>query len=124
MPELGVVFEALRITLSMTPESQPAEYNPQQLLNADLLPARLTVRNWRAGDRFCPAHTKAPKKVKELLQDRHMPQPARRLWPVVVSGDVILWMRGFPVPAGFRAKAGEAGVLIRETPWAVEEHSI
>ncbi len=119
VPELEMVIEALRIP----PESQAAEYNPQQLLRADLLPKQLTVRNWRAGDRFWPAHTKSPKKVKELLQERHVAQPGRRLWPVVVSGDEIVWMRGFPVPASLRAKAGQEAVLIREMPWS-EEHAM
>jgi tRNA(Ile)-lysidine synthase len=126
--DLRVILEALhivpKITLEITPESQPAEYNPQQLLSAELLSARLIVRNWRPGDRFWPAHTKAPKKVKELLQERHLAQPVRRLWPVAVNGDQIVWMRGFPVPARLRAKAGEEAVLIREIPWAVEEYSI
>ncbi|HZZ14980.1 MAG TPA: tRNA lysidine(34) synthetase TilS, partial [Candidatus Sulfotelmatobacter sp.] len=93
-----------------------AEYNPQQLLRADLLQDRLVVRNWRAGDRFWPAHTKAPKKVKELLQERHLPQPTRRLWPVVASGDEIVWMRGFPVPARLRARAEQGALVIQETP--------
>jgi tRNA(Ile)-lysidine synthase len=123
--EAGGIIEALRIT----PEQQSAEYNPQQLLRddllrADALPAQLIVRNWRPGDRFFPAHTKSPKKIKELLQGKHVPQPERRLWPVVVSGDEIVWMRGFPVPAHLRAKAGEEAVLIQETPWGVETHSI
>jgi len=122
--EAGGIIEALRI-----PPEQPAEYNPQQLLRADLLradasPAQLIVRNWRPGDRFFPAHTKSPKKIKELLQEKHVPQPERRLWPVVVSGNEIIWMRGFPVPAHLRAKAGEEAVLIKETPWGVETHSI
>jgi tRNA(Ile)-lysidine synthase len=121
VPELGVAFEALRFIPGTTPEAQTAEYNPQQLLRADLLPQQLTVRNWRAGDRFWPAHTKVPKKVKELLQDRHVALPARRLWPVAVSGDQIVWMRGFPAPASVFAKAGEEAVLIREIPWVVEE---
>jgi tRNA(Ile)-lysidine synthetase-like protein len=60
---------------SGAPEAQVAEYNPQQLLRADSLPGRLIVRNWRPGDRFWPAHTKSPKKVKELLQERHVAQP-------------------------------------------------
>jgi tRNA(Ile)-lysidine synthase len=128
VPELRGVIEAVRfipeIPQEVTPESQPAEYNPQQLLSAELLLARLIVRNWRTGDRFWPAHTKAPKKVKELLQDLHIAQPERRLWPVAVSGDQIVWMRGFPAPASLCAKAGEAAVLIRELPWAVEEHTI
>ncbi len=128
VPEVGAVIEALVVTPEITPdinaESQVAEYNPQQLLRAELLPALLIVRNWRPGDRFWPAHTKSPKKIKELLQERHVAQPARRLWPVAVSGNEIVWMRGFPVPARLRAKAGQKAVLIREMPWAVEEHTI
>jgi len=120
VPELGVVIEALRIT----PESQNAEYNPQQLLRADCLPGSLKVRNWRPGDRFWPAHTKSPKKVKELLQQRHVAQPARRLWPVAASQDEIVWMRGFPVPARLRARGGQEALLIQEIPWPVEENAI
>lgn len=111
IPELGEVIEALLLP----PETDLAGYNPQQLLRAELLP-QLKVRNWRAGDRFWPAHTKAPKKVKELLQERHVHQPDRRLWPVVTSGQDILWMRGFPVPASLRARDGERAILIREAP--------
>jgi tRNA(Ile)-lysidine synthase len=125
VPELGVVIEALRVTPQVTPENtaevEVAEYNPQQLLRAELLPGQLTVRNWRAGDRFWPAHTKSPKKIKELLQERHVAQPGRRLWPVAVSGDEIVWMRGFPVPARWLAKAGQEAVLIREVPWLEEQ---
>jgi tRNA(Ile)-lysidine synthetase-like protein len=120
VPEVEGVIEALRVA----PGSPLAEYNSEQLLRADLLPVRLMVRNWRPGDRFWPAHTRAPKKVKELLQERHITQPERRLWPVAVSGDEIVWMRGFPVPARLRAQAGEEAVLIRETPWAVDEGAI
>jgi tRNA(Ile)-lysidine synthase len=124
VPEVGIVIEALLVTQQITPESQVAEYNPQQLLSAELLPGRLIVRNWRPGDRFWPAHTKSPKKIKELLQELHVAQPGRRLWPVAVSGDEIVWMRGFPVPARLRAKPGEEAVLIREMPWAIEERTI
>jgi tRNA(Ile)-lysidine synthase len=123
VPELGVVMEAVNVTLNnpnVNPKSRDAEYNPQQLLRADLLRKPLTVRNWRAGDRFWPAHTKSPKKIKELLQERHVAQPERRLWPVAVSGDEIIWMRGFPVPALFRVAPGQEAVLIREMPWTSE----
>jgi tRNA(Ile)-lysidine synthase len=113
VPELGVVIEALRLA----PAAELAGYNPQQLLRADLLPAQLLIRNWRPGDRFWPAHTKAPKKVKDLLQDRHIASPERKLWPVALGGDEIVWMRGFPVPAKLRAKEGQETVLIREVSW-------
>ncbi len=112
VPELEVVIDALQVDSV----EQVAEYNPQQLIRADLLSGHLKVRNWRAGDRFWPAHTKAPKKVKELLQKLHIQQSVRRLWPVILSGENIVWMRSFPVPASFRAKPGQAAILIRETP--------
>jgi tRNA(Ile)-lysidine synthase len=119
VPELGVIIEAVRLT----PESLLAEHNPQQLLRAELLPKHLIVRNWRPGDRFWPAHTKAPKKIKELLQERHVAQPGHRLWPVAANRDEIVWMRDFSVPAALRSKAGEEAVLIREIPWEAHERA-
>jgi tRNA(Ile)-lysidine synthase len=112
--------------------TQPAEYNPQQLLRADLLTSPLIVRNWRAGDRFWPAHTKSPKKVKELLQELHLPQQERKLWPVVVNkevkkddgGEEIVWMRGFPVPARWLAKPGQDALWIRETSLPLREDDL
>jgi tRNA(Ile)-lysidine synthase len=117
IPELGIAIEALCIGSA----EGVAEYNPQQLLRADLLQSPLTVRNWRPGDRFWPAHTKAPKKVKELLQERHVAQPKRRLWPVVVSRGEIVWMRGFPVPANLLADGKQEAVAIREIGDEAEE---
>ena len=107
--EIGWVIEALSVPAT------GAGYNPEHLLDSELLRGPLRVRNWRPGDRFWPAHTKAPKKIKELLQERHVGQPERGLWPVVVMGEEIVWVQGFAVPAKLRAKAGQAGVLIRET---------
>jgi tRNA(Ile)-lysidine synthase len=120
VPELGGVIEALRIA----PGDWLPEYNSEQLLRADLLAERLIVRNWRAGDRFWPAHTKAPKKVKELLQEQHVVLPKRRLWPVAVIGDEIVWMRGFPVPARWRAEAGQEALLIQETLGTIDDDTI
>lgn len=110
VPEAGTVIEALRIP----PESQVPGYNPQHLLDPERLHGPFIVRNWRPGDRFWPAHTKSPKKIKELLQQCHIPQPQRRLWPVIANGDQIVWVRGFPVPAKLQPKTGRDAILIRE----------
>ncbi len=107
--EAGSEFEAQRI-----PGSMKAGYNPDHLLDAESLPGLLRVRNWRPGDRFWPAHTKSPKKIKELLQERHVALPERRLWPVIVSGDEIVWVRGFPSPTKLQAKPGRDAVFIAE----------
>jgi tRNA(Ile)-lysidine synthase len=113
--EAGLIIEALLI-----PAGAQAAYNPEHLLDAESLPGPLRVRNWRPGDRFWPAHTKSPKKIKELLQERHVAQPERRFWPVVVSGDQIVWLRGFRIPAKFRAKAGGEAILILDAPATAE----
>jgi tRNA(Ile)-lysidine synthase len=107
------VYEAgSSIEARLVPARQEAAYNPDQLLDAESLPGPLRVRNWRPGDRFWPAHTKSPKKIKELLQERHVAQEERKSWPVVVSKDEIVWVRGFPSPAKLRAKPGRAAILI------------
>ena len=105
--EIGSTLEASRVAAN-------AGYNPEHLLDGESLHAPLKVRNWRAGDRFWPRHTKSPKKVKELLQERHLPRAERSLWPVIVSGEEIVWVRGFPVAARFAARAGREAVAIVE----------
>ena len=82
-----------------------------------MLGKELRVRNWRAGDRFWPAHTKSPKKIKELLQELHITGSERKLWPVVVQGADVVWVRGFPVPAHLRFRGGvENALAIKERP--------
>jgi tRNA(Ile)-lysidine synthetase-like protein len=73
----------------------------------------LTIRNWHAGERFWPAHMKEPKKLKELLQDRHITGREKKLWPVVASGGEIVWVRGFGIRRDFQSK-DTSGVLIRD----------
>jgi tRNA(Ile)-lysidine synthase len=91
-------------------------YNPEHLLGRGCLGKELVLRNWRAGDCFWPAHTRAPKKIKELLQERHVTGTERKLWPVIISGTEIVWLRGFPVPGRLRPKNNGEAVLIRELP--------
>jgi tRNA(Ile)-lysidine synthase len=112
LPEAGMSLEAISIPVGGSAES----YNPDQLLDAGLLAKELVVRNWRPGDRFWPAHTKAPKKVKDLLQEKHVMGHARKVWPVVVSEGEIVWLAGFVCPVQFRARRGDPALLIRELP--------
>lgn len=107
VPELGLRIEAALADGKSVP---PSERN--RLLDPARLPRELTVRNWRAGDRFWPAHTKAAKKVKELLSDRHIAGPEKRLWPVAVAEGIgLVWMRGFVVPADLQPAPGASRVL-------------
>jgi len=88
------------------------EYNPQHCFSRRMAGQQLRVRNWRAGDRFHPAHSKGPKKIKELLQQIHVLAAERKQWPVILAGDEIVWLRGFT--AAYSLHEGEEAVMIRE----------
>jgi tRNA(Ile)-lysidine synthase len=127
LPELGKTIRARVISASAQQANsglagdpgkpKNSRYNAASLLDRTLLAPELTVRNWRAGDRFFPAHSQSPKKVKELLQPSRLGMkfsPAeRKLWPVIESAGEIVWIRGFPVAQAFAVQGGEA-VLIEE----------
>lgn len=116
--ELDTWIEA--VAVSRRGEMQA--YNPEVLLDPSRLSQPLIVRNWRAGDRFWPAHTKSPKKIKELLQQQHVSGAARQMWPVVVSEDKIIWVRGYPAPQQLRPGEGaEEAIVIRERVAAARE---
>lgn len=98
IPELNARIEASVIEIQRVPEAGRV-----QLLNPESVPEKLLLRNWRAGDRYWPAHTAEPKKVKELLNDRHAIGQEKKRWPVAVAnGCGLIWMRGFAVPAAFK----------------------
>jgi len=107
VPEINSCFQTLLLPVGL---HQP--HNPDHLLKRALLGSQLRVRNWRPGDHFWPSHTKGPKKVKELLRVSGV---QRKRWPVVVSENQIVWMRGFPVAANVRAETGSEALLIQET---------
>ncbi|HXA86764.1 MAG TPA: tRNA lysidine(34) synthetase TilS [Candidatus Dormibacteraeota bacterium] len=120
VPELGITIRARLISDG---KQKASGYNTATLLSTSLLGSKLTVRNWRAGDKFFPAHTQSPKKVKELLQPGRLGQefsPAqRKAWPVIESAGQIVWMRSFPVSQDFASNCGDA-VLIEEIKMSAE----
>jgi tRNA(Ile)-lysidine synthase len=112
IPQLSASIEARVVDVAEVPEHAHA-----QLLDLGRMPKQVLIRNWRAGDRYWPAHTSGARKVKELLSDRHAAGPEKKLWPVAVAdGCGLVWMRGFAVPAAFQPHADSArAIWIRET---------
>jgi tRNA(Ile)-lysidine synthase len=84
------------------------------LLDPTLVERPLLVRSWRPGDRYWPEHTHSPKKLKELLQAAHIPRSQKPSWPVVVSGEEIVWVPGFAPPERFRVREGSPAALLLE----------
>jgi tRNA(Ile)-lysidine synthase len=110
VPEAGILLEALAVD---DPEISD-RYRSEHLLDPSAMKGGLMVRPWRAGERFWPTHTKEPKKIKELLQNMNITGRDKKTWPVVASGDEVVWVKGLGVRRDFQAK-GESGVLIRES---------
>ncbi len=111
VPQAGARFEA-----ALAQDTTEAAYNRGNSWDRALLAGELIIRNWRAGDRFWPAHTKQPRKIKELLQERHISGAERKRWPVIVSGNEVIWLRGFPAPASFQPGENAEALVIRELP--------
>ena len=118
VPELGTVVKAYLVG---NRENRPG-YNPGKAWDPEKLAPEVLVRNWRAGDRFWPAHTRTEKKVKDLLQERRVPDGERSRWPVAVCRGKIAWVRGMAPGREFAAgpECGEA-IVIEENP-AAQEH--
>jgi tRNA(Ile)-lysidine synthase len=105
--EAGIVLE------TSVPDASGRPHKDDDLVHSRFAQYKWVVRNWRPGERFWAAHTKEPKKIKELLQDRHITGEEKQRWPVIACGDEIIWLSGFGVRREFQAN-GSDGVLIRE----------
>jgi tRNA(Ile)-lysidine synthase len=85
------------------------------VLDRDRLRLPLVLRNWRFGDKLQPAGHQKAHKLKRLLNEKRVSRWERDGWPVLTSGGVAAWARGFPVAAEFAANEGtRTGILIVE----------
>ncbi len=98
-----------------------ASCDPRQLLRPELTGSELIIRNWRAGDRFWPLHSKSDKKIKELLKPDRVPAALRALWPVAEHEGEIVWVRGLPVSRNFCLRDEQSAVVVEELPFAADD---
>jgi tRNA(Ile)-lysidine synthase len=89
--------------------------DPGTLLAAAALPPELTIRNWRPGDRYWPAHSKSEEKLKRLFSEKKIPEAERAAWPVALAGEEIVWVRGFPVARQYEWRGIGDAVRVAET---------
>jgi tRNA(Ile)-lysidine synthase len=112
VPALGVTFRLKIIELQGASE----EYNQivGSAMDAQKLPRRLLLRNWRAGDRFWPSGSRKLRKLKGLFRQRKIPRSRRKLWPVLECGEQIVWVRGFPPAAPVVASPESRAIVLVE----------
>ena len=94
----GWVLQAL-VTVEACPLEAEMLFNTDPFkawFDADVLPASLTVRPRRPGDRIKPLGIDGHSmKVSDLMVNLKVPQRARPTWPLVCAGADILWIPGY-----------------------------
>jgi tRNA(Ile)-lysidine synthase len=75
------------------------------------LPPVLELRGWKPGDHYRPEGQVRDQKIKEMFQMERVPSWLRSSWPIVSSGDQIVWSRKFGAAAEFAASRDPGPVL-------------
>ena len=108
---------AFRLTMIDWPAKRRETIETRSVLDRQALRFPLVLRSWRPGDRYQPVGHRTAHKLKRLLNQRHISRWERDGWPVLTSGGVLAWARGFPVAAEFAAsERTQVGILIAEEP--------
>jgi tRNA(Ile)-lysidine synthase len=112
VPELGCVF---RFRVIDWPAKRGDTIEREFVLDRDALQSPLVLRNWRAGDKLRPCGHRSAHKLKRLLNQKRVSRWEREGWPVLTSGGLLAWARGFPAAAEFAASdRTRSGVVITE----------
>ncbi len=110
--ELGCVF---RLRVIDWPPKRGETSRDGVVLDRDRLRFPIVLRNWRPGDRLRPQGHRSAHKLKRLLNEKHVSRWERDGWPVLTSGGILVWARGFSVAAEFAANEGtRAGIVMVE----------
>jgi tRNA(Ile)-lysidine synthase len=116
VPCLGCVF---RLTMIDWPAKRGETSHTGPVLDRHALRFPLVLRSWRPGDRLRPFGHRNAHKLKRLLNKKRISRWERDGWPVLTSGGVLAWARGFPVAAEFAAsERTRVGIVIAEEPFS------
>ena len=79
--------------------------------DADKLTYPLIVRNFKPGDRFVPLGMVGRKKVKDFFIDLKVPSEMRRSTPILLKGDVPIWICGYRIDERYRVTPDTKNIL-------------
>jgi tRNA(Ile)-lysidine synthase len=105
------------IQLEIVDPKSPAEACANlksEVIRLGPIPRELHLRGWRPGDRYRPRGQTRVRKLKEMFSEARVPSWQRRTWPILISGDEILWSRQFGAAAGSFAEGNGTVLCISE----------
>jgi tRNA(Ile)-lysidine synthase len=91
--EAGVTLKLTEVSVADLPAYSEAGKD-LAFFDKDRLQFPLVVRNVRSGDRFSPLGVKGSQKVKKYFIDHKIPVSRRRICPLLVCRDKIIWIAG------------------------------
>jgi tRNA(Ile)-lysidine synthase len=80
-------------------------------LDAETLRFPLTLRTFKAGDRFIPFGMKGHKKLKDFFVDLKVPLEQRHSTPILCSDDTPVWVCGFRIDDRFKVTSETKRVM-------------
>jgi tRNA(Ile)-lysidine synthase len=81
------------------------------LLDAETLRFPLTLRSFKAGDKFIPFGMKGHKKLKDFFVDLKLPLEQRYLTPILCWNDKPVWVCGFRIDDRFKVTSDTKRVM-------------
>ena len=101
---------------SIAPGSYQTFLNAQEgdfaAIDESSLFAPLSVRIRTPGDRIQPLGLEGTTKVSDIMINNRIPDLARARWPIIVSGDEVVWVAGIRMSHLFRLTEGTSRVIV------------
>ncbi len=114
--ELAGGWKLTATSESITPGSYQTYLNAQEgdfaVIDESSLSAPLSVRTRVPGDRVQPLGLEGTTKVSDIMINNRIPELARARWPIVVSGDEVVWVAGVRMSHAFRLTEGTSRVIV------------
>jgi len=92
IPEAKLEFHSERL---LAPPKQLPDDLMEAVFDLEGLNQSVSFRNFRHGDRFQPLGLAGHKKIKDLFIEKRVPLTSRARWPLLTSGNEILWIPGY-----------------------------
>jgi tRNA(Ile)-lysidine synthase len=110
--EIGCVFRFRSIDWPLA--QRETKGNGWVALDQHKLRAPLVLRSLRPGDRMRPTGHRGAHKLKRLLNEKRISRWEREGWPVLESGQNIVWARGFAAAEFAATRETRRAILVSE----------